>query len=361
MMKAKEKDAKIAKRKRVKRACIHCRVAKVSCSNSRPCLRCVRLNLTDTCIYPPRTKTLSHDIELWTNTLNYLMKTNPNQLSAAEKKLLSHLFDKPTHYSNILSMINNLNPPFAIPTDQPTEPPNQTNSSPPQPSITPPLSYTEHLNEVNFTTPSHSSHIPQSAPLPPTAIKDHLPPSQFQQIAHDYLRSPFSRPNAPLSSYVSNNIGTTHNTSHPMMVNPILMNDILQHNINDGSKNTTLYNNTINNTSNNYHNRIYNTPQSSEYSRNTQGYNNNDNVYNNIGPMENNLINTFRQEKEGNKEQEEITHYQTKREPHIHKGKCCDITNPNPYPPFPPPFVCLFSILITLFSYSIITIYHPYY
>lgn len=39
---------------RAKRACFHCKKAKTSCSNERPCSRCVRLGLTDTCIDTPR-------------------------------------------------------------------------------------------------------------------------------------------------------------------------------------------------------------------------------------------------------------------------------------------------------------------
>lgn len=40
-------------RKRVRKACLHCKRAKTSCSESRPCNRCVRLHLSDTCIDPP--------------------------------------------------------------------------------------------------------------------------------------------------------------------------------------------------------------------------------------------------------------------------------------------------------------------
>lgn len=39
---------------RAKRACFHCKKAKTSCSNERPCSRCVRLGLTDSCIDTPR-------------------------------------------------------------------------------------------------------------------------------------------------------------------------------------------------------------------------------------------------------------------------------------------------------------------
>ena len=40
-------------RKRVRKACLHCKKAKTSCSDVRPCKRCVRLHLSDTCIDPP--------------------------------------------------------------------------------------------------------------------------------------------------------------------------------------------------------------------------------------------------------------------------------------------------------------------
>ena len=41
-------------KKRAKRACFHCKKAKTSCTNQRPCARCVRLGLSDTCLDTPR-------------------------------------------------------------------------------------------------------------------------------------------------------------------------------------------------------------------------------------------------------------------------------------------------------------------
>ena len=49
-----KKKKQTKKTDRAKRACYHCRKAKSSCSNQRPCARCVRLGQADTCIDIPR-------------------------------------------------------------------------------------------------------------------------------------------------------------------------------------------------------------------------------------------------------------------------------------------------------------------
>ena len=48
-----QKKKSDAGKKRAKRACGHCKKAKTSCSNNRPCERCVRLGLSDSCLDPP--------------------------------------------------------------------------------------------------------------------------------------------------------------------------------------------------------------------------------------------------------------------------------------------------------------------
>ena len=47
-------DAAIKRRVQVKIACIHCKKACKKCDNIRPCGRCVRLGLSDSCVDAPR-------------------------------------------------------------------------------------------------------------------------------------------------------------------------------------------------------------------------------------------------------------------------------------------------------------------
>uniref|UniRef100_A0A7S4MP05 Zn(2)-C6 fungal-type domain-containing protein n=1 Tax=Vannella robusta TaxID=1487602 RepID=A0A7S4MP05_9EUKA len=61
-----------------KRACFHCKKAKTSCSNERPCSRCVRLGLTDTCIDTPRSDINEEEKKLWEQTLQYLTEHKPS-------------------------------------------------------------------------------------------------------------------------------------------------------------------------------------------------------------------------------------------------------------------------------------------
>ena len=62
-----------AKKKRVKRACIHCKKAKTSCCEYRPCERCVRLNIADTCLDLPPTTITNEGDKKHKNTLSLLI------------------------------------------------------------------------------------------------------------------------------------------------------------------------------------------------------------------------------------------------------------------------------------------------
>ncbi|KAI7861248.1 hypothetical protein BDF14DRAFT_480239 [Spinellus fusiger] len=45
---------KVSKRKQVKNACVNCQKACKKCDEGRPCRRCIKLGLTETCINSPR-------------------------------------------------------------------------------------------------------------------------------------------------------------------------------------------------------------------------------------------------------------------------------------------------------------------
>jgi len=94
------------KTKRAKRACYHCKKAKTSCSNERPCSRCVRLNLTDTCIDTPRSDINEDEKKLWEQTLQYLT-TKTNSKDKDEIKLKQMLVDYAKRASGEPSNQNN--------------------------------------------------------------------------------------------------------------------------------------------------------------------------------------------------------------------------------------------------------------
>merc|ERR1712063_71017 len=94
------------KTKRAKRACFHCKKAKTSCSNERPCSRCVRLNLTDTCIDTPRSDINEDEKKLWEQTLQYLT-TKTNSKDKDEIKLKQMLVDYAKRASGEPSNQNN--------------------------------------------------------------------------------------------------------------------------------------------------------------------------------------------------------------------------------------------------------------
>merc|ERR1712137_218670 len=76
-------------RKRARKACMHCKRAKTSCGNERPCTRCVRLKLTDTCIDPPSSSTTTEDRELWEAALQFFVSSKKKQLTNSEQKIVS--------------------------------------------------------------------------------------------------------------------------------------------------------------------------------------------------------------------------------------------------------------------------------
>merc|ERR1712137_1352413 len=80
------------KTKRAKRACYHCKKAKTSCSNERPCTRCKHLDLADSCIDTPRSDISRDEKQLWNLTLKYLTnKTTVKDKDEANlKQMLVH-------------------------------------------------------------------------------------------------------------------------------------------------------------------------------------------------------------------------------------------------------------------------------
>lgn len=66
-------DAKERARKRTRKACTACRKAKTSCSDQRPCTRCVRLKKEDQCIDIPASSSMSdRDRETWVRVATFL-------------------------------------------------------------------------------------------------------------------------------------------------------------------------------------------------------------------------------------------------------------------------------------------------
>jgi len=84
-------NAKKRTKKRAKRACFHCKKAKTSCSNERPCSRCVRLGLSDSCIDTPRSDINDEEKKLWETTLQYLTSKQSQKSSSQEEESLRHM------------------------------------------------------------------------------------------------------------------------------------------------------------------------------------------------------------------------------------------------------------------------------
>ena len=75
-------------RQKVKVACTHCRASKESCSFLWPCLRCVRLNLAESCTFPIRDQHRKH--ELWSSD-DFFLRNFHYRLSNRDKLVLSQI------------------------------------------------------------------------------------------------------------------------------------------------------------------------------------------------------------------------------------------------------------------------------
>jgi len=92
-------DAQERSRKRTRKACTACRKAKTSCSDQRPCTRCVRLKKEDQCIDIPATSTMSdRDRETWVRVANFLRDPSsmPPHVAEALEQQVSLVLAEPS-------------------------------------------------------------------------------------------------------------------------------------------------------------------------------------------------------------------------------------------------------------------------